>query len=732
VKLCDPNLSWYRNELVTSKPRFLTQSGSYMGSSSQLPGTHNSTGKASLKGTARQRAAPDAKAKRASRARPQASIAQLLDGEARYRVLADQTKDAIFLADGRTRRIVDVNAGAMQLTGYERSELIGAPVSKLVAPEDRAVQRSRIAATAKDKSLVSEARYRRKDGSLIKVEIQQRRLEDGRVLAVVRSASQAALAEDQYSQMVARFDLLVATVDREVRISYANAALSALTGWSLEELIGRPAMDVLPIATPDGESAPLSVEVWVRDLEGLSTTELVTRSGQSHLVAISATLLQDQYGTNVGAAILGQDVTQSRAAQTELERELRERAGAAAGIARLQPGGSTEAMALAICTELRALRGVDFALVVTFSIEGVTTVLACDAPEKIRADLLAPTPAVRSAYLRERAAMGPWVEHWRVRLEDGDYATALAKAGLHSVSYAPIRYADRTLGILAVGSLYGEASESPHDALPVIAEFGPAASALLGVELHAHQLAEELRGRLQEIVRSGAFHPVFQPIVELDTGRVVGYEALTRFADGEPPLNRFSAAWGIGAGPALELATMHQAIRIAEGLPSDRWLSVNISPRLLNHFDEVQRVLAKANRPLVLEVTEHELISDYATVREALQHFSPARISVDDAGAGFTNFAHIVDLQADFVKLDIGLVRGVDTDVARQAMIVALCHFARNTDCHLIAEGVETRDEARTVKSLGVEYGQGYWYGRPMEADAPKDAKKPKGVAPGA
>jgi PAS domain S-box-containing protein len=716
--------------MVTTKSRLLSEAGSYMGSSSQLPGVHNSAGKASATRSRRQAATSDGKAKRASRARPQASIAELLDGEARYRVLADQTKDAIFLADGRTHRILDVNAGALQMTGYERAELIGSRASKLVAPEDRAHQRSRAVATATDRSLVSQARYRRKDGSLFKVEIQQRRLADGRILAVVRGASQGALAEDQYSQMVARFDLLVATVDRDVRISYANTALSELTGWSLAELIGRPAIEVLPIASPDSENQPLSVEVWVRDLEGLSTSELVTRSGQRHVVAINATLLQDQYGTNVGAAILGQDVTQSRAAQTELERELRERAGAAAGIARLQPGGSTEETALAICTELRGLRGVDFALVVTFSIEGVTTVLACDAPEKIRGELLAPTPPVRSAYLQERAAMGPWVERWKERLEDGGYGTALAKSGLHSVSYAPIRYADRTLGFVVVGSLHQQTSDSTHDSLPVIAEFGPAASALLGVELHAQQLADELRSRLHEIVRSGAFHPVFQPIVELDSGRVVGYEALTRFADGEPPSSRFSAAWRIGAGAELELATLDRAIRIAKGLPSGRWLSVNISPRLLSHLDEIRRVLAQANRPLVLEITEHELISDYSSVREALQQFSPARISVDDAGAGFTNFAHIVDLQADFVKLDLGLVRGVDTDVARQAMIVALCHFARNTDCHLIAEGVETRDEARTVKSLGVEFGQGYWYGRPMEADAFGRVPKTKVVAP--
>ena len=696
-----------------------------MGSTSQLPGLRDSTGQASLGRTARQDGTQRERGKRGSRERAGRSIAELLDGEVKYRILADQTKDAIFVADGRTRRIIDVNEGALTLTGYERAELIGASASMLVAPGDRAAQRSRIAATGTDKSLVSQARYRRKDGSLVTVEIQQRRLTDGRVLAVARGASQGALAEHQYTRMVGRFDLLVATVDRDARISRANMALSRLSGWSLEELVGRPLVDLFPTAHTHGQQ-PSSLEFWVNKLEELRTVELLTHAGHRHVVAISATLLQDQYGATIGAAILGQDATQGRAAQTELERELRERAGAAEGIARLQPGGSTEETALAVCTELRGLRGVDFALVVAFGVDGETTVLACDAPGEIRKRLLASTPPTRTAYLRERAAKGPWLERWRERVEDGSYGSPLTAAGLHSVSYAPIRYPDRTLGLLAVGALRRRTSDTQDESLPVIAEFGPAASALLGVELHAHQLAEELRGRLQEIVKNGAFHPLFQPIVELETGRVVGYEALTRFADGEPPDSRFSAAWSVSSGVELELATLDRAIRIAADLPAGRWLSVNMSPRLLDHLDEIRAVLKQADRPLVIEVTERELISNYTAVREALQQFSPVRIAVDDAGAGFSNFAHIVDLKADFVKLDIGLIRGVDTDVARQAMIVALCHFASNTKCQLIAEGVETRDEARTVKSLGVAFGQGYWYGRPMEVDTFSKEQRPQ------
>ncbi|HVA84824.1 MAG TPA: EAL domain-containing protein, partial [Candidatus Saccharimonadales bacterium] len=83
------------------------------------------------------------------------------------------------------------------------------------------------------------------------------------------------------------------------------------------------------------------------------------------------------------------------------------------------------------------------------------------------------------------------------------------------------------------------------------------------------------------------------------------------------------------------------------------------------------------------------------------------------AGAGIANFAHIVELRPDFVKLDVGLVRGVDADLGRQAIVVAMRHFARASGCRLIAEGVETSAEAAIVSGLGVDFGQGYWYGRP-------------------
>ena len=646
------------------------------------------------------------------------SLSKLVASLARTGIAVSQTKDAIFLAEGRTWRIIEVNASGLRLTGYERADLIGAPLSTLVGAEGKEAQRTRLASITRHASLISQARYRRKDGGLIDVEVEQRRLEDGRILAVVRSASQPGSWSGEISQRLTRFDLFVATVDQSGKITFANPALSSLTGWSGPELTGRSLYDLIPHSRPAANSQLLSARFQAADLEHPLMADLLTRSGFGRLVSVSAIVTRDEVGAVMGAAILGQDISEERAAFTELERELRERADAAAGIARLQPGETDEVTARSVCRELRGLPGVDFASVIVFSADGEATVMAIDAPDPFPLVAGSVLPEARSAYLRERASMGPWVERWEQRPEDGEFGQAMTVAGLHGVSFAPIRYSENTLGMLVAGSLHDEAADRLLVALPVIAEFGSAAGALLALDMQATRLGHQRRALIREIVRQQAFHTVFQSIVDLRTGDVVGYEALTRFADEEPPAKRFSAAWNAGSGAELELATLRRAIRRAQRLPRGRWLNLNISPQLLlSHPDKLTMVLRETSRSLVLEITEHDLISDYEAVRQALRQLRPIRIAVDDAGAGIANFAHIVELQADFVKVDIGLIRGVDSDHARQAMIVALCHFARATGCRLIAEGVETEAEATSVKALGVDFGQGYWYGRPVSSD---------------
>jgi EAL domain-containing protein (putative c-di-GMP-specific phosphodiesterase class I) len=152
-------------------------------------------------------------------------------------------------------------------------------------------------------------------------------------------------------------------------------------------------------------------------------------------------------------------------------------------------------------------------------------------------------------------------------------------------------------------------------------------------------------------------------------------------------------------------------------LPAGRWLSVNLSPQLITHEHALAEIMAALDRPLVIEITEHQSVPDPLALRAAIRSLGPnVRLAVDDAGAGVANFGHIVGLRPDFVKLDIGLVNGIHRDVGRQALMVGMRHFARSAGCRLIAEGIESAAEADTVAALGCEFGQGHLFGAAQPA----------------
>jgi len=134
---------------------------------------------------------------------------------------------------------------------------------------------------------------------------------------------------------------------------------------------------------------------------------------------------------------------------------------------------------------------------------------------------------------------------------------------------------------------------------------------------------------------------------------------------------------------------------------------------LLEH-GRLARLLSELRRLIVLEITEHVPIDDYATLRDAIAALGhQVRLAIDDAGAGFASFRHILELRPDFVKLDRELVRDIQSDPSRQALVVGMRYFAQKTGCTLISEGVETDAERAMLLELSIEFGQGYLFGRP-------------------
>jgi EAL domain-containing protein (putative c-di-GMP-specific phosphodiesterase class I) len=380
----------------------------------------------------------------------------------------------------------------------------------------------------------------------------------------------------------------------------------------------------------------------------------------------------------------------------------------------LHPLSTPEATAQSIATALGDLPLVDIAGIFEVSSSGEASVLALagrvDAPITVGEKL----PAARAEYVIERSRGGAWATPWAERGMPTLHDQRLTDMGIKAQAFAPIVSGDVIVGLVLIATT--DPAQALHLVadLPSISEAAAVAGTILAPALLARRETSAARVRIGQLIDAQAFHPEFQPVVDLRTGLTVGFEALTRFTNNQPPDRVFSNAAEAGIGFELEAATLRAAVRDAAFLPHDAWLSLNVSPTFLGAYAELAGILAARNRPIVLEVTEHELIDDYPRLHAATAALgADIRLAVDDAGAGVANFRHLVNLRPDLVKIDAGMIRGVEADVSRQALIVGLVHFAEVSGAQVLAEGLETQAERETVERLGVTLGQGFLLGRP-------------------
>lgn len=213
-----------------------------------------------------------------------------------------------------------------------------------------------------------------------------------------------------------------------------------------------------------------------------------------------------------------------------------------------------------------------------------------------------------------------------------------------------------------------------------------------------------------------------QPIVDLSTGTWVAVEALARFPDDAAPETWFADAHEAGVGVALELLAVESALATMPLLPPGLRLSVNASPALILDagFAELLERCGPDRERLVVEITEHAAVSRYEDIHAALL---PHRqrglgLAVDDTGAGYASFAHVLRLRPDVIKLDRSLLADIDHDAARRAFVTAIVLMALELAASVTAEGVETPAELDTVRSLGVDAVQGFLLARPSVAPA--------------
>jgi EAL domain-containing protein (putative c-di-GMP-specific phosphodiesterase class I) len=295
-------------------------------------------------------------------------------------------------------------------------------------------------------------------------------------------------------------------------------------------------------------------------------------------------------------------------------------------------------------------------------------------------------------------------------------ATEALPVGAHLS--VPVRLNDGTVyGTFCTFSLRADPSLTERD-LALLRVFADLAAELIDRERSATQARAEARRRLANAMAYGSMAIVYQPIFEPRRGEVIGIEALARF-DVEPPRGPqalFAEAAAIGWREETELTAAAKALTALDLMAPHHFLSINISPETIRSGG-LEHVLA--GRPLdriVLEVTEHAAILEYANLARVLAPLRSRglRVAIDDAGAGYASFRHVVDMAPDIIKLDLGLTRHVDTDRARRALAGALIGFARETGTKIIAEGVETQAELSVLCELGIDAAQGFLLGRPL------------------
>lgn len=252
------------------------------------------------------------------------------------------------------------------------------------------------------------------------------------------------------------------------------------------------------------------------------------------------------------------------------------------------------------------------------------------------------------------------------------------------------------------------------------------------------QKADEKKEMFFNIVENRLITTVFQPIVSLRDGSVLGYEALSRGPAGteyESPKKLLELAQQYEDLWDLEYLFRYKALESAVKIDKRRKLFINVNPNIIH--DEMfgqgftrqylDQFSIKAER-IVFEITEQQDLGRREDFIGAVVHYKEQKykIAIDDAGAGYSGLILIADLHPHYIKLDMDLVRGVDRDHVRQALIRSMCEYASLTQTELIAEGIETEKELTKLIELGVNFGQGYFIQRP-ETDikpVPEDVRR--------
>lgn len=245
-----------------------------------------------------------------------------------------------------------------------------------------------------------------------------------------------------------------------------------------------------------------------------------------------------------------------------------------------------------------------------------------------------------------------------------------------------------------------------------------AAATIIEPDVASRRVEGEIRSRLQPVISDGGPRVVLQPIVSLITGRRVGAEALSRFPDewAKPPDVVFAEAARIHADTTLELLAFRRAAAHLASVTG--YVAINFSPATLLDARCLELLGDLPADRVLVELSEHDPVDDYAELATALQRLRDAgmRLAIDDVGSGYSSLRHILMTSPDVIKLDRSIVAGAGSERVLRSLVASLTEFGHGCGAKVVAEGIETEADAVALRGCGVDYGQGWYFGRPGPA----------------
>lgn len=234
-----------------------------------------------------------------------------------------------------------------------------------------------------------------------------------------------------------------------------------------------------------------------------------------------------------------------------------------------------------------------------------------------------------------------------------------------------------------------------------------------------------LRQELLETILDHRIYSVYEPIVEVESRTVFGYEALARGPEGSrfhSPVALFTAAEDHELVFELDCVCRESGLRGAVDFPAGTKLFLNIRPTTIHdpsfQSDRLIETLERrqlAPTDVVFEISEQESIASFGAFREMRDFYRGLgfQFALDDTGTGYAGLEELLEVEPDYIKIDRAMVSGVDQDPARQDMLAALLQLADKMGAQVIGEGLDTLEELEMLGRLGIRFGQGWLFGHP-------------------